>query len=63
MRISIPPLSRITPVIVLEYLFLLDNLTMLTSIYQVSNSIKYLKIVFELNFHQEIIPPEYVRIK
>jgi hypothetical protein len=37
MRLSIPPLSRITWVIVLEYLFLLDNLTAMTSTHQVSN--------------------------
>jgi hypothetical protein len=63
MRLSKPPLSRITRVIVLEYLFLLDNLTVMTSTHQVSNSIKYSKSEFELNSHRKVIPPEYARIE
>jgi hypothetical protein len=58
MRLSIPPLSRITRVkVVLEYLFLLGNLAMMTSIHQVSNSIKYLKSVFKSDFHRKLFLP------
>jgi hypothetical protein len=49
--------------IVLEYLFLLINLTAMTSTHQVLNSIKYLKSEFELDSHRKVIPPEYARIE
>jgi hypothetical protein len=53
-RLSIPPLSRITPVIVLEYLFQICNLALLTSIHQVLNSIKYLKSAYKSNSPQKL---------